>query len=572
MRRKTAGRGIFRRVLTLLGVFAAWIALAIPLNAAQLAPTNQQAAEPVWPQVFYLYAGKVTTFGFVVTQAGTVTVTVSFQGQPIAVTVQPWPAVGSSGNASPTLPAAGSKYVVVTLNLTAADVSRLGYLWQVTIAQQSATATSQMTGWPPVVADGQISIQHPPVDWTLSAVHGAIAQTLYANMGQANTAALTAFSKVSAPFMPPKLVAQDPRLLGVGTTVATNVIGGVVRPGVNPVTLATSATVGPVVPPNQPVSPIKPSVPVRSITGALPTTTAPSTPPPSPPPAPAPPPAPSGVTLSGISGGVAWDPFTQRLECTENLMNGWGWTFPGNCPATSQPCPAGMACDWAVSQFDVLDIRGAGFQLGDQIHFRFGGQDFAAPCPTGWTCPWYNYTMPGSSGYVSPSEIVAAVPNIQGLPETVGTLYLQRGIQQPQNFGSLPVIFKPAQDVTLLVAPEVQVNPLSTAPATRRDLAGTWYRAYRVHHEPTGIFVPAYGGVDVINATLPANSTKKIESVQILQPDYSNSPAADPSSFYWVSQNNASPTATQTAVEWVAGAGRTVDYIVMVTAVDTRGK
>jgi hypothetical protein len=170
-------RNLLLQVLILVGYQAANVACAetnrpMHLSQAMGIPVQQPAAmplvtssEPRWPQRFELGAGERTGFGFVVGQPGRIAVSVQWQGVPLVVRlVKP---DGSSVDKQ----AAGSASIEYTA--TVDDVKR-GVLWGVSLRaaqeQEPVGASSAVVYDRPIkldvnaIATGSVNIQHPVGD------------------------------------------------------------------------------------------------------------------------------------------------------------------------------------------------------------------------------------------------------------------------------------------------------------------------------------------------------------------------------------------------------------------------
>jgi hypothetical protein len=127
----------------------AWLALALSVvlqpALSQNLPTPQQTHEPSWPQNFDIQAPQVQSYGFAVTQAGPITVSVRSQGSPLTIVLQgpaPNPATQS-----------GSGVLRLDYTVTPQDVQR-GIFWQVKINLAQ----------PGTHASGNVTVQHPATD------------------------------------------------------------------------------------------------------------------------------------------------------------------------------------------------------------------------------------------------------------------------------------------------------------------------------------------------------------------------------------------------------------------------
>jgi len=204
-----------KRVSLCLGIMAVmgWFA-----NCARA-----QAQEPTWPQQFQILAGESTTFGFVVTQPGTITVNVNFQGAPLVVSL--------SGPLAQPLQQQGSGALQLQYQATAADVQR-SYFWQVRMAPANTAAPAPYQ-LPQVLASGAISVQHPAANMTLAA--SAIAQKTQAQQSAMTAAAakVKATPIAAAPAPPPST-------FGTGIRTVSSLRGpSATTPAVPPATLQT---------------------------------------------------------------------------------------------------------------------------------------------------------------------------------------------------------------------------------------------------------------------------------------------------------------------------------------------
>ncbi len=135
-------------------------------SGGSIQPTNQQAA---FPQKFQVQGPETDSFGFGVTQPGTVEVTVEAQGPPVIVTLQHL--------ASPPITQQGSGQIRLSQPVNAEQIQKSA-LWLVKVKLAQA-------GTP---ASGTVMVQHPPADPAIvRAQTAALAQQEAAQ--QARTAA-----------------------------------------------------------------------------------------------------------------------------------------------------------------------------------------------------------------------------------------------------------------------------------------------------------------------------------------------------------------------------------------------
>ena len=175
--------------------WASWtscLAAAFMMAWMTNAASAQSLQEPVWPQQFQVFAGESTTFGFVVTQPGTITVNVTSQGAPIVLSL--------AGPLTQAVQQQGSGNLSLSYMATSADLQK-SYLWQVRMTP-TTTAAPATNGPPQLLASGTISVQHPAANMSLAAP--AITQKI-----QAQHAAMAAqATKLKA--VPPSLALLVP--------------------------------------------------------------------------------------------------------------------------------------------------------------------------------------------------------------------------------------------------------------------------------------------------------------------------------------------------------------------------
>jgi hypothetical protein len=134
---------------------AAFVALpALPQSTP--ATSAQQLQEPKWPQSFQIQDLQVLTYGFAVTQPGSIIVSVQGQGAPLSVSLQ-----GPLPNPQAPLVQNGVGTLRIQYAVTAQDVQR-GVLWQTQIRLAQAPRSQAA-----VSPGGSVTVQHPPVDQTL---------------------------------------------------------------------------------------------------------------------------------------------------------------------------------------------------------------------------------------------------------------------------------------------------------------------------------------------------------------------------------------------------------------------
>jgi hypothetical protein len=168
------------------------LALATHLTEAQT-PAGALLQEVPWPQSFDLQALQVRSYGFAVTQPGTLIVSVQAQGAPVSVAVR-----GPLPNPLPEpAPQTAAGSVRFTYNLTPQDIQR-GLFWQIDVrlAQPAAVQAGAR-------ASGTIGLLRPPVDAALvqRAVQALMAQRRLPTAQQQAQAAAQAKARLDAAFM-----------------------------------------------------------------------------------------------------------------------------------------------------------------------------------------------------------------------------------------------------------------------------------------------------------------------------------------------------------------------------------
>ncbi len=93
----------------------------IVLASVVAAARTQMPHEPTWPQPFQVVQGESTSFGFLVTQPGPITVDVTSQGAPISVTL--------SGPLAQSIARAGTGSITIAYSATPTDVQRAWSGW-----------------------------------------------------------------------------------------------------------------------------------------------------------------------------------------------------------------------------------------------------------------------------------------------------------------------------------------------------------------------------------------------------------------------------------------------------------
>jgi len=131
------------------------VATIIVLAAMSLAGSSSEAqtGEPAWPQNFQLPQGESRGFAFPVTQPGQILVSIRTQGAPIVATL--------SGPPAQPIRQSGTGVLTITHTATAAEVAKSS-IWILTISSNSAPPPLRSA--PTIVAQGTVSVQHPPGD------------------------------------------------------------------------------------------------------------------------------------------------------------------------------------------------------------------------------------------------------------------------------------------------------------------------------------------------------------------------------------------------------------------------
>jgi hypothetical protein len=131
------------------------VTMTIALAAVALAGSSSdaQSGEPAWPQNFQLPQGESRGFAFPVTQPGPISVSIRTQGTPIVATL--------SGAAAQPIQQSGTGTLTVTHTATAAEVAKSS-IWILTISANTSPPLLRTT--PTIVAQGTVSVQHPPGD------------------------------------------------------------------------------------------------------------------------------------------------------------------------------------------------------------------------------------------------------------------------------------------------------------------------------------------------------------------------------------------------------------------------
>ena len=141
------------------------------LPAFPESPAAAQVQELSWPQSFDVQGPQVRSYGFAVTQAGSVVVTVHSQGAPVTVAL-----LGPLPNPLPAVaPQSGPGTLRFTYNLTPQDLQR-GIFWQIDV-RLTPNGASQ----PGARASGSIALQRPAVNPAL------VQQAAQARMAQQRT-------------------------------------------------------------------------------------------------------------------------------------------------------------------------------------------------------------------------------------------------------------------------------------------------------------------------------------------------------------------------------------------------
>lgn len=142
-----------RRIL----VMVAALLLVWPALPVCCAPVEGLAL-PKWPQSFSLTYGDHATFGIPVTQAGDISVTVQWRGQPLGIALRDMSGKTATSLAPQTAPSARLSYRVTT-----EDLSR-GTIWVIGLTTaQGKPDIDPKTGGPVPIARGTIVASYPPV-------------------------------------------------------------------------------------------------------------------------------------------------------------------------------------------------------------------------------------------------------------------------------------------------------------------------------------------------------------------------------------------------------------------------
>lgn len=110
----------------------------------------QSAQSPTWPQKFTVEGPEASTFGFAVTQPGTIAVEIQTQGAPVVATLL--------GPAPQPIQQQGSGVLRLSYNALPQDVQK-SVFWTVSIRLAQPASPGQAA-----VANGVIGVQSPPVD------------------------------------------------------------------------------------------------------------------------------------------------------------------------------------------------------------------------------------------------------------------------------------------------------------------------------------------------------------------------------------------------------------------------
>jgi hypothetical protein len=195
----------------------------------------QTPNELQWPQKFDVVAGEPSSFAFVASQPGPISVTVQSQGSPITVSL--------SGPLTQPVEKSGTGLVKLEYAATANDVGR-GSIWQVQIRAQNTPANVSLVPQPvitqnqprtpatarlPVVASGTVSVVHPLGDLTKAKTEFAARIAAIPKVAQAGTTGQQLLDQRKAQYLQAVAAAQASqqqqvaKLFPTRTTVSTSV-------------------------------------------------------------------------------------------------------------------------------------------------------------------------------------------------------------------------------------------------------------------------------------------------------------------------------------------------------------
>jgi hypothetical protein len=200
---------------------------------------------PTWPKNFQLTLGEQASFGIPVTQAGNITVKVSWQGQPMDIAL-----VNMAGRMVAQQSAKAAPTATLTYNATGADLTG-GPVWMIKLAAPKGTpGRNAQTGAPIYVVQGTISAKYPEVQQ--AAVQQSFTgfqtskRTMVAKLTQPKTTTTTATVGMAVPVeknRSQRLMTQQRTLSSrMVSSVTANITG---KPPRLPITTPTIISVSP---------------------------------------------------------------------------------------------------------------------------------------------------------------------------------------------------------------------------------------------------------------------------------------------------------------------------------------
>jgi hypothetical protein len=253
-----------------LGTLLSALACAQPANA-------QPVVEPTWPQHFEALKGEPAAFGFIVTQAGPISVSVSVQQPstaPVLVTL-------SGPLTQPIQHPPGTGTVQLAYTVTAADVQR-GYLWLVHVDSMNA----------PTGVQGTVAVSHPPADMNLAGPQIQALRQQHKAQREASRAANAAKSQQAFAADEQARQRAKQQLASAQALRTQQLLKSIGAPGVQTRGVLTTTLA--------PAASVRPGMLVSAPIVARPTLTAPPPPPP--------PPPPPTITSLSVGEGQPGDP------------------------------------------------------------------------------------------------------------------------------------------------------------------------------------------------------------------------------------------------------------------------